>query len=61
MSEALDRDVDLDFVSLGTMWLSNKKYIIEKHVLFSCPMGALEIEELLMFLGPNVEGWSLLL
>jgi len=28
MSEILDRDVPIDFVSFGTMWLSNKKILV---------------------------------
>ena len=28
MSEVRDRDVGSDFVSIGTMWLSNKKFLV---------------------------------
>jgi hypothetical protein len=28
MSEVLERDVGSDFISIGTMWLSNEKFLV---------------------------------
>jgi len=54
----LDRDAGSDFVSIGTMSLSNKKFLVA-NIFFCCPVWALEAEKLSMLSGYDVENWSL--
>jgi len=48
----------MDFISLGTMWLSNRRFLVANIFCAAAPVGALEAKEQLMFSGSVVEGWA---
>lgn len=45
LSEVLGRQVGADFPSIGTMWLSNKKFLIDNMFRATAPVEALEAKK----------------
>jgi hypothetical protein len=62
MSEVLNRQVGSDFISVGTLWLSNKKFVIANSVCATAPWGLWKLRNSLCFQGhPWKDGHVLLL
>jgi hypothetical protein len=51
MSEVLNRQVGSDFISIGTLWLSNKKFVIANSVCATAPWGLWKLRNSLCFQG----------
>lgn len=49
MSEALDKEVGLDFVSLGNMWLTNMMFIVENMFCSAALWGLWKLRNCLCF------------
>jgi hypothetical protein len=52
LSDIFDRELGSNFLSIGQLWLSNKKFLVCN--VFSAAVGALEAKKCYVFSGNNM-------